>query len=238
MKHTGLLSGMTASFTEVSQRIIKAGKVDLLSLIILFFASLMICAGLSLNSITVMIGAMLVSQIYGSAAALALSVMMENLQLVRTKLMGLLFQIIVSILAAILYFECFSIDEPMAEIMKRIRTPEFDLMVAVSGGVIGTLGYAGKEKSNSVIFGATMSVILLPPLCILGYGVTILDAEMIQMAAVSFFINLYFICLTCAAVLFLLYRSELAEKQRTRCWVTLWLGIVLALAIVCVMVNK
>lgn len=190
-----------ATHEEIRDRITSHGKVTGIKLCILCFATLIICAGLSLNSISGLIGAMLITEIFGSIQAMAYGTVSADWNVVKKYLIGLLMQVFVSLIVSTVYFLILPINETTSEIIRRIKTPNYDVIIASCSALIGILGYTRKVKASSVIYGATIAVILLPPLCICGYSISRGETEMLMKAAYSFGVNSYVIFLFSSLIL-------------------------------------
>jgi hypothetical protein len=101
----------------------------------------------------------------------------------------------ISLLASILYFMVtpLEIDNP-TELLARTRPTIYDVMIALFGGLAGTLETARKEK-GTVLSGVAIATALMPPLCTVGYGIANLSWKYTIGASFLFVINCIFIAL-------------------------------------------
>ena len=85
------------------------------------------------------------------------------------------------------------IDNP-TELLARTRPTIYDVMIALFGGLAGTLETARKEK-GTVLSGVAIATALMPPLCTAGYGLGTGQLIYFVGAFYLFFINAFFIAL-------------------------------------------
>ena len=200
---------------------------------ILFFAIVIASLGLNVNSIPVIIGAMLISPLMGPIIGFGFSLGTNDLALLRSSLRNLAIMVLISILASTLYFIVTPLEmENPTELLARTNPTIYDVMIALFGGLAGILEISRKEK-GTVISGVAIATALMPPLCTVGYGIASLNLHYALGAFYLFFINSAFIALaTWMMVLYLRYPSvkETDEKRlRRRKWI---IGIVLVILIV------
>lgn len=129
--------------------------------------------GLITNSPAVIIGAMLVSPLMAPIIALGISVAVTDLYLGVKSLLVLMISIIASILIAAFLTLIVPISEPTSEILSRTNPTFLDLGIAIfSGGVaaLSSVRSKGEEILGKVGAGAAIGVALMPPLCVVGFG--------------------------------------------------------------------
>ncbi len=203
----------TASNNEIRDRLQSAGKVTGTNLCMMVCANLIACIGLSLGSVTVVIGAMLIEPLMGSILMIAYSTASADRRLFKAYSLGFLFQILASILASTLFFVLTPIREPSKEILALTRPGLFEVIVAFIGGVAGVIGQTRKEKVNTIIPGVAIATSLMPPLCVCGYAIASGDWAMLGGAAYLFLVNAYFITLGAGVVLSLLKIPRVEEMS-------------------------
>ncbi len=168
---------------------------------ILACAIIIASVGLNVNSIPVIIGAMLVSPVMGPILGFGLGLGTEDNLLVKESLKNFSVMVVISILASTLFFllSPLSLANP-SELLARTRPTIYDVLIALFGGLAGIIETSRKDK-GSVITGVAIATALMPPLCTVGYGISIWKGTVIFGALYLFLINSVFIALaTFAAV--------------------------------------
>ena len=168
---------------------------------ILACAIIIASVGLNVNSIPVIIGAMLVSPVMGPILGFGLGLGTEDNDLVKNSLKNFTVMVLISILASTIFFllSPLSLANP-SELLARTRPTIYDVLIALFGGLAGIIETSRKDK-GSVITGVAIATALMPPLCTVGYGISIWKGSVIFGALYLFLINSVFIALaTFAAV--------------------------------------
>ena len=184
---------------------------------ILFAAIVIASVGLNVNSIPVIIGAMLVSPLMSPIIGFGMGLGTNDTKLLLRSLKNLGIMFAISLIASTLYFLVTPLetDNP-TELLARTNPSIYDVMIAFFGGVAGILEMSRKEK-GTVISGVAIATALMPPLCTVGYGIAKLNWHYAGGALYLFFINCVFIALaTFLVVKFLHY--PMVEEQDTRSW--------------------
>ena len=137
---------------------------------ILAVAIIIASVGLNVNSIPVIIGAMLISPLMGPIFGLGLGLGINDINLMKEAGKNLLIMVSISLVVSLIYFLItpLSLSNP-TELMARTRPTIFDVMIALSGGFAGIFEQCRKEK-GTVFSGVAIATALMPPLCTAGYG--------------------------------------------------------------------
>lgn len=185
---------------------------------ILFFAIIIASLGLNVNSIPVIIGAMLISPLMGPIIGFGLGLGTNDTELVKEALKNLLVMVVISILASTLYFLLtpLSLENP-TELLARTNPNIYDVLIALFGGLAGILEISRKEK-GTVLSGVAIATALMPPLCTVGYGIAQQNWQYALGAIYLFFINSVFIAsATFIMVKYLRYPSvEISNDNKGR----------------------
>ena len=165
------------------------------NVIILACAIIIACVGLNVNSIPVIIGAMLISPVMGPIIGFGLGMGTNDTELMKSAFKNFIVMVGISIIVASLYFlvSPLRLNNP-TELLARTRPTIFDVLIALFGGVAGMMEHARKER-GTVLSGVAIATALMPPLCTLGYGIARLSMTYILGAAYLFLINSFFIAL-------------------------------------------
>ena len=162
---------------------------------ILACAIIIASVGLNVNSIPVIIGAMLVSPVMGPILGFGLGLGTEDNRLLKDSLKNFSVMVGISILASTLFFllSPLSLANP-SELLARTNPTIYDVLIALFGGLAGIIEISRKDK-GTVIAGVAIATALMPPLCTIGYGISIWNWSYALGALYLFTINSIFIAL-------------------------------------------
>ena len=162
---------------------------------ILAVAVIIASVGLNVNSIPVVIGAMLISPLMGPIFGLGLGLGVNDIQLMKSSGKNLLVMVIISLAVAFLYFIItpLSLSNP-TELLARTSPTFYDVLIALFGGFAGILEQCRKDK-GTVFSGVAIATALMPPLCTAGYGLACGEFSYFLGALYLFVINCTFIML-------------------------------------------
>lgn len=181
--------------------------------------------GLNANSTAVVIGAMLISPLMGPILGIGLSVAINDIDTLRKSLINFGVMIFLSVLTAFLFFWLFPLSEESSELLARTQPDIRDVLIAFFGGLALIIARTKRGTIASVIFGVAIATALMPPLCTVGYGLSVaVDYDFAKGmgyalgAMYLFIINTIFIALATFLVLKLLNFPMLkyanSEKRR------------------------
>ena len=162
---------------------------------ILAFAIIIASVGLNVNSISVIIGAMLISPLMGPIMGVGLALGINDTHLLKKSLTNLVIMTGISILASTFFFFISPLSlEETTVLLARTNPTIYDVFIALFGGFAVIIEVCKKEK-GTVIAGAAIATALMPPLCTAGYGVATGSFSYFIGALYLFFINSVFIAL-------------------------------------------
>jgi len=169
--------------------------------------------GLLLNSAAVIIGAMLVAPLMSPILATAQGIVQGNLRMIQragaTTLKGSSVAIGVATLITALSLDLLPTDE----ILSRTAPNLLDLGVALAAGAVGAWAVS-RASGAAALPGVAIAVALVPPLCVVGYGLGTSRFWISGGAFLLFLTNLAAIVLVGALVLVLLgFRPTRVERQ-------------------------
>lgn len=155
--------------------------------------------GLLENSAPVIIGAMLIAPLMTPIVALALALVSGELATLRESLAALVLGSAVAIAFSACIALAAQLPVPGSEILSRGQPNLLDLGIALAAGAIA--GYARIRKGIATsVGGAAIAVALMPPLCVVGIGISLVNWELAYGALLLFATNLVGITLACALV--------------------------------------
>lgn len=183
---------------------------------ILACAIIIASVGLNVNSIPVIIGAMLISPVMAPILGFGFGLGIRDNQLVKDSLKNFLIMVSISICASFLYFLLSPLHlENPTELLARTNPTLYDVLIALFGGFAGILELSRKKK-GTVIPGVAIATALMPPLCTIGYGLSVFNARYIFGALYLFIINSIFIALaTFITVKYLKYPVVTFEDSKS-----------------------
>ncbi|GAX34761.1 DUF389 domain-containing protein [Nodularia sp. NIES-3585] len=190
------------------------------------FAAGIATLGLVLNSPAVIIGAMLISPLMGGILANGLALAAGDVILAMRSLLNLLLSCLVAISFAVLLVTLLPFKEITSEILARTRPNILDLVIALFSGAVGSVAICKEPKGVATsIPGVAIAVALMPPLCVVGYGIGVaISLNRVQGLQVAsgggllFFTNLVAITFTAMLVFLALHIDNDQVRQRVREW--------------------
>lgn len=178
----------------IDQHVRQNLNLSWLNFAVLFCATIIACVGLNMNSVAVIIGAMLISPIMDPIIGMGYGVGIRDTKLLRKAVMVYLIEMIVGLIAATIYFSLSPIKDASEQIITRTQPAIWDVLVAFFGGVAGIIGSAKKDPGN-ILPGVAIATALIPPLSTVGYGLSQFKWSIVFSAGYLFLINTFFIAL-------------------------------------------
>ena len=166
---------------------------------ILMFAIFIASVGLNVNSAAAIIGAMLISPLMGPIMGIGYGIAIYDFPLIRRALSSLAIATGLSILTSALYFAITPLSQAQTELLARTTPTIWDVLIALFGGLAGSVAATRKKKSN-VIPGVAIATALMPPLCTVGYGLAHMKWDFVIGAFYLFSINSVFIAVSMVLV--------------------------------------
>lgn len=160
---------------------------------ILAFAIVIASVGLNINSIPVIIGAMLVSPLMGPIIGIGYGIGINDIPFLKKAFRNLVVMVVISILASSLFFLISPLElENPTELLARTNPTIYDVLIALFGGLAGIVEISRKDK-GTVLSGVAIATALMPPLCTAGFGIASGNFMYFLGALYLFFINSIFI---------------------------------------------
>jgi len=118
--------------------------------------------GLNANSTAVVIGAMLISPLMGPILGMGMSLAINDIDTLRRSVKNLVVMVVLSVLAAYLFFAFFPLRDESSELLARTKPDIRDVLIAFFGGLALVIARARKGTIASVIFGVAIATALMP----------------------------------------------------------------------------
>lgn len=214
------------------------GGVDFIMMMLL--ASALASLGLLEGSTAVVIGAMLVAPLMGPLVAAGFALTQGNLRLFRDAISVCGLGIIIGLGASLFFGALNPGFEPSMEIEARGNPDVLDLVIALASGMVAAYAM-GRPNVAGTLAGVAIAAALLPPLAVIGIGLTNDRLFVAGNAAILFATNLVAIILGASLVFRLLglHRSEGSTSSAPR-WVrrvTLTLALLAVILAMPLLVN-
>lgn len=205
------------TYSEIKEGLIFKGY----NLWILGFAMIIACIGLTTNSVSAVIGAMLISPLMGPVIGFAFGMAINDRNLKIEGIRNWVKMTVVSLASATLFFLVNPFDHSTQLLESFQKASIFDIFLAFSGGLAGFIGIV-KREGMKIIAGVAIATACMPPICTAAYGIAHLDFTYFIGGFYFYLIN----CLFIGWATFLLSRyfkfETLSREKRTLKNVILW----------------
>jgi uncharacterized hydrophobic protein (TIGR00271 family) len=193
---------------------------------ILGFAMVIACIGLNTDSISAVIGAMLISPLMGPIVGFAFGLSLNDANLKRKGIRNWLWMTLISLAASSLFFLLSPFDNDTVALASFKKATIFDILLAFFGGMAGFIGIVKKEGTK-VIAGVAVATACMPPLCTAGFGIAHADYAFFIGGLYFYLINCLFIGLATFLVSRLAGYHLPNPRQEARLQVRHWLWTLL-----------
>ena len=183
------------------------------TLFILVCAMIIASIGLNTNSVAVIIGAMLISPLMSPIQSLGLGLSTGNLRRIYLSLFRLGIFVLISVISSTFYFLVSPINDVTPQILSRTSPTLWDVLIAIFGGIAGVIGKA-EEDGGNVVPGVAIATALMPPLCVVGFGIAHGNPKIFLGAGYLFIINVFFIMMATLVGLKIYYGDIFDGKRR------------------------
>ena len=190
-----------ATKEEIKERIVANSKLKGPNMCGLVFAIILASIGLNIDSITVAIGAMLISPLMGGIQGMGYALATTDLKYFKRVFVGFLIEISICIVTSAVYFTLSPIATDSSELLELNSPKIWDAIIAFVAGSAGIIALTRKESSAVVLPGVAVSCSIILPLCRTGYAISKLNLYNVLNSLYMFFINAFFICLSAIIVL-------------------------------------
>ena len=181
------------------------------TMFILICAMIIASIGLNTNSVAVIIGAMLISPLMSPIQSLGLGLSNGNLKRVYVSLFRLGIFILISVVSSTFYFLVSPINDATPQILARTYPTLWDVLIAIFGGTAGVIGKT-EEDGGNVVPGVAIATALMPPLCVVGFGIAHGNLKIFLGAGYLFIINVFFIMIATLVGL-IVYSGNIFEAR-------------------------
>lgn len=185
--------------------------------------------GLLTPSVAVIIGAMLISPLMMPIIGLGFGIAVLDVPDIRKSLIALGIGAGLAVGLSTLLVALSPIQTITSEIAARTRPTLFDLLVAFFSAIAGS--YALIRGRGGMAVGVAIAIALMPPLCVVGFGIATGNATVAGGALLLFLTNLITIALTAALMARLYGFGRHLTPRNTTFQLVLFVGAMLALSV-------
>ena len=202
---------MNEKYKTLKRNIIEDSDFTKETMFILICAMIIASIGLNTNSVAVIIGAMLISPLMSPIQSLGLGLSNGNLKRVYVSLFRLGIFILISVVSSTFYFLVSPINDATPQILARTYPTLWDVLIAIFGGTAGVIGKTNEDGGN-VVPGVAIATALMPPLCVVGFGIAHGNLKIFLGAGYLFIINTFFIMIATLVGL-IVYSGNIFEAR-------------------------
>ncbi len=208
-----------AIFRDAAQA---ATEVGLPYWMVLLLSGAIATLGLALNSAAVVIGAMLIAPLLSPIIGLTMALAVGDGRLAVQMLIVITLSMMGVVLSAALLTALLPFHTVTPEILSRTRPTTLDLAIAVFSGLAGAVvTVARRTRLSAAVPGVAISVALVPPLSVAGFGIGVgWDAALIHGSLLLFGANLGGIVLSGMALFLLVGMQRPNVVKAARQWHT------------------
>jgi cell volume regulation protein A len=186
-----------------------------------FLASVLTALGLVLNQSSIIIGAALIVPFVWPVLAAGLALAVGDVYLLLKLLIKFALVVAVVTILSALCSSLLPYNAITAEIAARTRPTILDFLVALIAGIAGAGLFSAKKRVLHYLPGALIALTLLPPLSVMGVGLSLgLDANIFQGSALLFTANFFAVILGAALVFAAIGMPRVSDLEFTRIWKT------------------
>ncbi|MBW4515865.1 MAG: DUF389 domain-containing protein [Timaviella obliquedivisa GSE-PSE-MK23-08B] len=197
------------------------------SYLILIISSCAIATfGLLSNSTAVIIGAMIIAPLMLPIRGLAFGALTGNIVLFRRGLVAVAVGTALAVVLAWMLGKLVGISNFDSEVLARSEPTLLDLGIAVAAG--GVSGYAKVQpKISESLAGTAIAVALMPPICVIGLGLSQANWTLSQGAMLLYLTNLLGITLSCMVTFLLAGYASFRHAHKALAWILILTAILL-----------
>ena len=174
--------------------------------------------GLDIDSIAIIIGAMLISPLMSPILAIGLGVAINDKDMLKDALFHFSVAVGIAIVTSTVYFAASPFGEMTEQIRLRTEPTFLDIPIAFFGGIAGIVSIARKDISTSLP-GVAIATALMPPLCVVGYGLSCGQWDIAASSFYLFLLNIFFVSLATYIIVRFLkfpFKQYMDENERKK----------------------
>jgi len=199
---------------EIIKDIYGEADISIGYLLVLTLANLIALCGLLINSVPVIIGAMLISPLMGPFLSFGFSFITGDSFLWAKSSRKIIVGVFLTILIAAAASYLSPLNEVTPEIAARTKPNVFDLLIAFLAGTTGASAICTKKNYLTIVPGVAIATAVIPPLSVTGFGLGNWNLTIAAGAFFLFFTNFVAIVLsTCLIVYLYGFRPRMTGEE-------------------------
>jgi uncharacterized hydrophobic protein (TIGR00271 family) len=219
---------------DVREEISQGAQPGVNYFVLIVLSCIIATLGLLLNSAAVVIGAMLVAPLMSPILAFSLGLVLSDVRLLRLSIEAVFKGVTLAVIIAAFIGVLSPFKELTDEIMARTQPTLLDLAVALASGMAGAYAMARKDVS-AALPGVAIAAALMPPLGVVGLGLSLGDARVAGGAFLLFAANIAAISLAGVIVFMLLgIRPQIWQPEAQRQVSRRLIGFILLLLVIAI----
>lgn len=210
---------------QMRSSLLEESTLELNYIVLILGSCLIATLGLLSNSAAVIIGAMIIAPLMSPIRGLAFGALEGDILLFRKAAISLGLGTVLAIFLALLVGLLVGFPEFGSEVIARSRPTLLDLGIAVAAG--GISGFAKVQpKVAETLAGTAIAVALMPPICVIGLGLSQANFALSSGATLLYLTNLLGITLACMLTFLMAGYTPLHRARRALLWTTILTTII------------
>lgn len=212
--------------TQIETDLLAESTVDSPYLVLIVSSCVIATFGLLTNSAAVIIGAMIIAPLMLPIRGLAFGALEGNVDLFRRGLGAVAVGTGLAVALACLLGKIVNISSFDSEVLSRSAPTLLDLGIAIAAGSVS--GYAKVQpKVSESLAGTAIAVALMPPLCVIGLGLSQANWVLSRGATLLYLTNLLGITLACMLIFLLAGYVSFRRAHKALAWIVTFTTILL-----------
>ncbi|HEY9819999.1 MAG TPA: DUF389 domain-containing protein [Candidatus Sericytochromatia bacterium] len=202
---------------QIQIDLLEESTLNLNYLVLILGSCVIATFGLLSNSAAVIIGAMIIAPLMLPIRGLAFGALEGNVVLFRKGLMAVVVGTMLAIFLAWFLGSLVRLPDFGSEVLARSKPTLLDLGIAVAAG--GISGFAKiQPKVSGTLAGTAISVALMPPICVVGLGLSQANWSLSRGASLLYLTNLLGITLSCMLTFLMAGYTPLNRAHKALGW--------------------
>lgn len=202
---------------QIQIDLLEESTLDLNYIVLILGSCVIATFGLLSNSAAVIIGAMIVAPLMLPIRGLAFGALKGNISLFRKGLTAIVVGTILAIVLAWFLGSLVRLPDFGSEVVARSKPTLLDLGIAIAAG--GISGFAKVQpKVSGTLAGTAIAVALMPPICVIGLGLSHANWSLSLGASLLYLTNLLGITLSCMLTFLIAGCIPLYRARKALIW--------------------
>jgi len=204
-------------FNQITIELLSESTLDINYLVLILSSCIIATLGLLSNSAAVIIGAMIVAPLMLPIRGLAFGAVEGNVVIFRKGLIAVAVGTLLAIILAWLLGSLVGLPDFGSEVLARSKPTLLDLGIAIAAG--GISGFAKVQpKVSGTLAGTAIAVALMPPICVIGLGLSQGNWSLSLGASLLYVTNLLGITLSCMLTFLIAGYTPLNRARKAILW--------------------